>query len=151
MRGIRGIADRLRSAAERGSITPLIIGFGVTLILMTVVVFDASQVWIYQRGLHAIADGASLEAANALDADAVYSGGISGDRIELDEQEANVLVDQYTAGMDLECEAAVSADGHQVTVVCDGVAELPIISSWLGATGDVGVQSQATAETFASG
>jgi Putative Flp pilus-assembly TadE/G-like len=137
-------------SAERGSIAPLIIGFGVSLILLTVVVFDASQVWIYQRGLHSIADGASLEAANALDAESVYGGGGIGDSLELDEAEANARVDAYTANMDVSCDAAVSGDGHQVTVACDGVATLPILSSWLGAMGEVGVESQATAETFTS-
>lgn len=143
-----------RPRKERGSITPLIIGFGISLILLTAVVFDASQVWIYQRGLHALADGASLEAANALDADSVYSGDGIGDSIRLDEQAAHDRVQAYIAQVQPErancLNVDVTDDGEQVTVSCDGTAKLPIISSALGAVGDVGVQSQATAETFTS-
>ena len=151
---MRDLLARLRRRREHGTIMPLVIGFGVIIILLLVVVTDASQLWVYQRGLHSIADGASLEAANSLDPAAIYDGGVT-DTIELNQGLAQAAVNQYvqeSAGSassgGVTCTAALVNGGAQVTVTCNGHAQLPIVGFITNGRSEVPVSSAATAQTF---
>jgi uncharacterized membrane protein len=144
-----------RGGRERGTISPLIIAFGTTIIMLLVVVTDAAQLWVYQRGLHSLADGASLEAANALDKTAIYEGGVD-DQIELSQELAQQAVNDYIAiaktddaasSEGITCVAAVNAAGTQVTVTCNGNAKLPIVGFVTSGRTEIPVESDATAET----
>ncbi len=133
---------------EQGQLLPLIIGFGIIIILLCAVVFDAAQAFTYRRGLSAIADGAALAATNGIDKAAIYSGGIA-DRVELSEQLAQEEVNRYTAGYrTLNCVSDVGT--AQVTVSCTGTVELPIVNALSGGQGEFRINVEATAETFAT-
>jgi Flp pilus assembly protein TadG len=137
-----------RRPDERGQLLPLIIGFGIIIMLLCAVVFDAAQVFTYRRGLSAIADGAALAATNGIDKAAIYSGGIA-DRVELSEQLAQEEVDRYTAGyQSLNCLSDVGT--AEVTVSCTGSVRLPIVNAISGGQGRITINVQATAETFAT-
>lgn len=60
--------------SERGSVTPLMIGFAVVVALLIVVVVDASAVFLRRQQLRALADQAALAAAEEDFARGVYSG-----------------------------------------------------------------------------
>src|SRR5690606_13185683 len=94
---VQGVSVRRRYARdERGQMLPMIIGFGIIVILLCAVVFDASQAFVYRRGLHAIADGAALAATNGIDKSAIYEGGL-GDKVILSRELAQQEVDRYLA------------------------------------------------------
>lgn len=134
---------------ERGQLLPLVIGFGIIILLLCTVVFDAAQVFVYRRALHAIADGAALAATNGINKAAIYSSGVS-DRVELSQQLAEDEVRRYVADggyQSLTCAANVGAT--QVTVACNGTVELPIVNSISSGLGRVRVDVASTAETFA--
>lgn len=139
-----------RRPDERGQMTPLIIGFGVILILLMVVVFDASQVFIYRRGLAAIADGAALAATNGIDDEAIYTGGVE-DKVVLSQELAQVEVNNYMAHVadaSITCVVA-GIDVSEATVNCQGTAHLPIVNTISG-QGALTVYATASAETFAT-
>ena len=48
---------------ERGTVTLLIVGFAVVLLMMAAVVTDASAAYLQRQGLDTLADGAALTAA----------------------------------------------------------------------------------------
>jgi uncharacterized membrane protein len=156
--GMRGLLQRIRGAdRERGTIAPLIIAFIVVIVMLLVVVTDAAQLWIYQRGLHSLADGASLQAANALDKTAIYEDGVD-QTIELNRELAQQAVNDYVSvaksddaasSEGIECAAAINGTGTRVTVTCNGNAKLPIVGFVTNGRSEVPVQSDATAETFA--
>jgi uncharacterized membrane protein len=157
-RGRHGSLKRIRrSGRERGTISPLIIAFGATIIMLLVVVTDAAQLWVYQRGLHSLADGASLEAANAIDKSAIYTGGVD-ETIELSQELAQQAVNEYVSiaasgdaasSEGVQCTAAVIGT-TQVRVTCNGNAKLPIVGYVTNGRSEVPVESNATAQTFRS-
>lgn len=140
---------RLRD--ERGQMLPMIIGFGIIVMLLCAVVFDASQAFVYRRGLHAIADGAALAATNGIDKTAIYEGGL-GDQVILSRQLAQEQVDRYLAAgnyQSLNC-AVTGLTAARVTVTCDGTVVLPIVNAISGNRGTIDITVQASAETFAT-
>lgn len=158
---MRALLRRIRRrGGERGTIAPLIIAFGVAIIMLLVVVTDAAQLWVYQRGLHSLADGASLDAANAIDKSSLYSQGIpDDDKIAISAELAQEAVNNYVAiataddaasSEGVECTVAVGAGGTEVTVTCNGLAKLPIVGYVTEGQSEVPVQSSATAQTFSS-
>lgn len=60
---------------QRGSISPLMIGFCVVLLMLALGTFGVSKAFLYQRELANDADGAALYAADAIDTGAIYAGG----------------------------------------------------------------------------
>lgn len=140
---------RLRD--ERGQMLPMIIGFGIIVMLLCAVVFDASQAFVYRRGLHAIADGAALAATNGIDKTAIYEGGL-GDQVILSRRLAQEQVDRYLAAgnyQSLNC-AVTGLTAARVTVTCDGTVVLPIVNAISGNRGTIDITVQASAETFAT-
>jgi hypothetical protein len=136
---------------ERGQLIPLIIGFGVIILLLCSVVVDAAQAFTYRRALNAIADGAVLAATNGIDKEAIYQGGVQ-DRVIISEQLADAEVDQYVgAGLyrDVSCDADVNATLTETTVTCDGRMTLPIVNTISG-QGTITITVQSSAETFAT-
>ncbi len=146
-----GRPPRRRQPDENGQLIPLIIGFGIIIILLCAVVFDASQAFVYRRGLNAIADGAALAATNGIDKAAIYGGGVE-DKVILSRQLAQEEVDQYIAeGGYTSLDCAVSAlNAAQVTVTCNGTVILPIVNALSNNQGQIDITVQASAETFAT-
>ena len=54
-----------RPRDERGSVTPLVIGFAVVLALGIALVTDATAAYLHRSGLSTLADGAALSGADA--------------------------------------------------------------------------------------
>lgn len=141
-----------RRPDERGSLLPLIIGFGIIIMLLCAVVFDSAQAFVYRRGLNAIADGAALAATNGIDKAAIYSGGVE-DHVVLSQELAQEEVDNYVAqgGYDTVQCGVTALNAAEVTVTCDGEVVLPIVNAISGGQGSLGIRVQANAETFAVG
>lgn len=78
-------------AGERGNVTVLTIGFLAILGTLVVVVVNASAAFLERRELMNLADRVALHAADGLDRDRVYAGGID-DTAVLDSGDANALV-----------------------------------------------------------
>jgi hypothetical protein len=74
---------------ERGTVTLLIIGFAVVLLMGIGVVIDASAAYLQRQGLDTVADGAALAGADAgsRNLGALYGEGI-GSRIRLAQAES---------------------------------------------------------------
>ena len=68
---------------ERGSITPLIIGFVLVVAMLVAVVIDASAAFLVRQRLDSIADAAALAATEGLAGDVAYDGGLD-DRAQID-------------------------------------------------------------------
>jgi hypothetical protein len=76
------VAERPRALArgERGSVTLLIVGLAVVLLMMAAVVTDASAAYLQRQGLDTLADGAALAGADAGAAgDEAYGDGLDPD------------------------------------------------------------------------
>lgn len=76
---------------ERGNVTVLTVGFLAVLGMLVVVVVNASAAFLERRELMNLADRVALHAADGLDRDAVYSGGIEDEAL-LDAADARSLV-----------------------------------------------------------
>jgi hypothetical protein len=81
---------------ERGSITPLVIGFAFLVAVLVAVVVDASAAYLRRQGLNSVADAAALAATDGLQGDAVYTHGL-GERAEIDAAAARRYVEDYLA------------------------------------------------------
>jgi Flp pilus assembly protein TadG len=79
---------------ERGSITPLVIGFALVVALLVAVVVDASAAYLRRQGLDSLADAAALAATDGLQGDRVYTQGLD-DRAEIDPAAASRYVEDY--------------------------------------------------------
>ena len=83
---------RPRSAAqEQGQVSLLIIGFTLFLLMVTVVVVNASAAYLQRQGLSTIADGAALQGAD-LGSTGSYEGGIGDQRLRQVHQQVDVAV-----------------------------------------------------------
>jgi hypothetical protein len=82
------------SRTERGSITPLVIGFALVVAVLVAVVVDASAAYLRRQGLNSLADAAALAATDGLQGDSVYTHGL-GDRAEIDPAAARRYVEDY--------------------------------------------------------
>ena len=80
--------------SERGSITPLVIGFALVIAVLVAVVVDASAAYLRRQGLNSVADAAALAATDGLQGDSVYTHGL-GDRAEIDPDAARRYVEDY--------------------------------------------------------
>jgi hypothetical protein len=69
---------------DSGTILVLLLGFVAVLLLMVAVVVNVSSVILAKRGLVSAADGAALSAAQSLDLEALYAGGLPSNGIPLD-------------------------------------------------------------------
>jgi hypothetical protein len=79
---------------DRGSITPLVIGFALLVAVLVAVVVDASAAYLRRQGLNSLADAAALAATDGLQGDAVYTHGL-GERAEIDPAAARRYVEGY--------------------------------------------------------
>lgn len=124
---------------DRGTVLLLTVFLGLVLVLLTVVVTDASAAFLARRSLASQADGAALAAAQEVDLAAFYAG--SGDVLPL--AGARDVVDAYVAAHFPDTAvAAVDTDGTTVTVTLRRPLRLPLaLPGW----GDGTVTASATA------
>jgi Flp pilus assembly protein TadG len=115
---------------ERGSITPLIIGFALLVALLVGVVVDASAAYLRRQGLNSLADAAALAATDGLQGDRVYTHGLD-DRAEIDAAAARRYVEEYlrssgAVGRYPGLVWTVGADTNAVTVRLAAPLDLPL-------------------------
>jgi hypothetical protein len=101
---------------ERGQTTVLVIGFVLVVAMTIVVVVDASAAYLRRQALSSLADGAALAAADGLQGEQVYTGGL-GERAQVDPEAAQALVESYLASV----RAGQRYPGLRYTVETDGV------------------------------
>ncbi|MDQ2957304.1 MAG: pilus assembly protein TadG-related protein [Actinomycetota bacterium] len=111
--------NRPRPADDRGSITPLVLGFFLIGLLVVAGAVMASDAFTKQRDLQSICDGAAIAAANAIDGATARTQPLTGtlpladvqqataDYLARDPDRAQVLI-----------QATLSADGRTVLADC---------------------------------
>lgn len=111
------------STRERANVTVLTIGFVAVLGMLVVVVVNASAAFLERRELMNLADRAALHAADGLDRDRVYAGGIDESAV-LDSADAHALVQGIVpsgVGLDLR------TSGDRVEVNLARRVRLPLV------------------------
>ncbi|HNO39812.1 MAG TPA: pilus assembly protein TadG-related protein [Marmoricola sp.] len=115
---------------EAGSVTPLIVGFAVVVLLLIGVVVDTSAAFLARQNLNAAADAAALAATDGMQGEQVYGAGL-GEQARIDPQSARRFVAEYlrTSGVrqryqDLGYE--VHTERNRVLVRIHGTVKLPI-------------------------
>lgn len=115
---------------DRGTILVLLLGFTAVLLLMVAVVVNVSSVILAKRALVAAADGAAVAAAQELDLQALYEGGLGSGRIPLSRPQVVSAVERYEGhalagqpGLDLVGD--VSVDGSTAVVRGMRMVDLP--------------------------
>lgn len=81
---------------QRGSVTPLIVGFAVILALGIALVTDATAAYLHRSGLSTLADGAALSGADAgATGRSTYTDGVPADELQVDTAAARAGVEAY--------------------------------------------------------
>ena len=135
-----------RPTGEDGSVLVLVLGLTSVLLALVAVVVDVSAVVLARRGVASAADGAAVAAAQGLDLDAFYAGGVEGG-VPLSEQEVARRVAEYAdeaalGQPGLALESSVE-DGVTARVLATRTVSLPL-GGRLG-RGGVTVRAQARA------
>ena len=118
---------------QRGTVTLLIVGLAVVLLMMAAVVTDASAAYLQRQGLDTIADGAALTAADAgASGDEAYGGGLDSD-LHLDADLARAAVAGYLRRVGayvrypgLTAQVSVDFSRQRVTVEVQAPLRLPL-------------------------
>jgi hypothetical protein len=76
---LRGWSQRVVHRPDDGQILPLLAGFVVIVLLLVLVVADITALHLQREELHALADAAALDAADALDQETFYETGAGGE------------------------------------------------------------------------
>lgn len=118
------------SRTEHGQTTLLLVGFTVVALLMIGVAVDASAAYLQRQGLDALADGAALSAADGVQGEQVYEGGL-GERARIDPTVARTLVADYIAATGAAQEYrglrySVDATADRIVVRVSAPLDLPI-------------------------
>lgn len=122
------------SADERGQVTVLIVGFAALVALLIAVVVDASAAYLQRQGLETLADGAALHGADlGATGEDVYTGGVTGDRLELTRTQATSAVRRYLVDVGayrrypgLDVQVLVDPLAERITVRLSAPLELPL-------------------------
>lgn len=86
----------VRRRGEDGQTALLLVGLAVVLMVLVGVTVDASAAYLRRQGLDNLADGAALAAADGIQGEQVYDGGL-GDVALVDPEVARGYVAQYLA------------------------------------------------------
>jgi hypothetical protein len=128
---------------ERGSVTPLIIGFAVVVALLVAVVVDASAAYLRRQGLNSAADSAALAATDGIQGEEVYTHGL-GKRAEIDPGAARRYVAGYFAssgisrkfpGLDYSVETTANTVLVRVVTPMDLPLRVPGVGTDVAVTG----------------
>jgi uncharacterized membrane protein len=125
----------MKRSDDEGTITILVIFFGVIVAALVTVIVDASTVFLAERQLQAVADGAAAAAAQRADVAAIYQGS-SSDTLPLSPTDVAASVSAYVtlpAHRSHECAGTeqivnASTDGQTVTVELRCQVPLPFVN-----------------------
>jgi len=144
----------MRTRDDRGQLMLLVLVYALVAAALVTVLVDTGSVFIHRRSLAAVADGAALAAAQAIDRPAFYRGD-AGDAIPLDPVAARSAVEAYIQANGLEHRfgdlvvdpPAISADGKVVTVQLRCRVALPFSAGFAGLPRTVEMSAAASART----
>jgi hypothetical protein len=104
---------------DRGSITPLILGFFLVGLLMVAAAVVASDVFAKQLDLQSVCDGAAIAGSNAASGPAVRTQGL-GMTLPLDaaQRAVDAYLDRDVGRQSVHVVASLSADGSTVVAAC---------------------------------
>ncbi len=124
--------DNQTGRRERGSVTPLIVGFATVILMLIAVVVDASAAYLERQSLASLAEGAALQGADlGAEGREVYTQGLGEGPLQVTPAVARAAVAAYLArvgayrehpGLDY----VVTVDGARVTVRLTTRVELPL-------------------------
>lgn len=118
------------ATADHGSVSVLVIGFGLVVLLLLAVVVSSSRVYLAQRDLMAATDAAAASAAQAVSEPAVF-GGEAGAELPIDPVGAQARVTEYVGAAGLMSRfdgftvVAVVVEGTAVSVTFAARAPMP--------------------------
>jgi hypothetical protein len=146
---------RRTSVRDDGQVSILIIGLLGVVLLLVMGGVDVTAAQIARARLFDASDSAALEAANALDEAAAYTGGI-GDGVVVSNGTVERAVEDNLAARPMPygisswhvAAGTGTTDGRTAVVVLQGVAELPMTGGLLAALGKsvtITVESRARA------
>lgn len=124
---------RLRQRDDRGTTIPLILGFALLALLVTMGVTVASIAFLAQRNLQAICDGAALAASDSLDEGQIFNGS-TNTVLPLSQSGVSSAVASYLGtnyrpggqGTPDRLQAGARTDGRTVRVTCASTRHLPL-------------------------
>ncbi|MFY0407583.1 pilus assembly protein TadG-related protein [Solicola sp. PLA-1-18] len=110
--------------------TPMIVGFFVVVGLLAAVVVNASAAFLTRQELNNLADGAALAAADGVQGEQVYTGGL-GENATIDASSARRYVAEYLADTGAPSQYPglrwqVTPDGDAVRVRVAAPMDLPL-------------------------
>lgn len=138
-----------RARDDCGSVTPMIIGFGLLLLSLVVVVVDASVAFLERQSLDNLADGAALYGADmAAEGTEVYGRGLGHGDLDLSVGAARRAVGSYLRdagayGDHPGLRAVVSVSGDTIVVRLTSSVDLPFTLP--GGPGSASVSSTGSA------
>lgn len=146
---------RLRSPRDGGQVSILILGILGVVLLLVMGGVDVTAAQIARARLFDASDAAALEAANALDEGAAYSGGI-GEAVVVSDATVDRAVAHNLAARPIPNglsawtigDGTGTTDGRTAVVVLQGTADLPMTGGLLAALGQsvtITVESRARA------
>lgn len=118
--------------SERGQASVIIVGFAFVIVMLVVVVVDASAAYLKRQGLDSLADGAALRGADlAAQGQEVYAGGLDGGDLTLSRAEAHAGVGSYLREVGAErdhpgLDYTVTVRGDRIIVRVSAPADLPL-------------------------
>lgn len=138
---------------ERGQISLLILGFTIIALTLIIGAVDVTAVQLARARLLDAADGAALEASDALDNSAAYDGGLRAS-IAVSDASVRQSAAQYLAvaprphGISswVLTDGTGSPDGQTAVIRLQGTADIPIAASVVAAFGgsvNITVESRA--------
>jgi len=124
-----------RAADDEGTITLLIVFFALIIAALVTVIVDTSTVFLAERQLQSLADGAAASAAQRADLGAIYQGSAT-DTLPLSPEAVSTTVSSYLAEpahRPHECDGteqvvAAQTDGRTVTVHLRCQVPLPFVN-----------------------
>ena len=145
--------ERNSDERERGQISLLIIGFTVIALMLIIGGVDVTAVQLARARMLDAADGAALDASDALDSGAAYRGGLRS-AVEISDASVRESASQYLAvqprphGISswVLADGTGSPDGQTAVIRLRGTADIPIAAAVLSAFGgsvNITVESRA--------
>jgi hypothetical protein len=143
--------------SEGGQITLLIIGFTIIALMLIVGVVDVTAVQLARVRLFDAADGAALDASDALDHGSAYEAGLRLEAVRITDGTVRQSATEYLAAEPLPhgisswvlANGTGSTDGQTAVIVLRGNVDIPIAASVLSAFGgsvQVTVESRARSD-----
>jgi Putative Flp pilus-assembly TadE/G-like len=127
---------------DRGQISLLILGFTIIALMLIIGAVDLTSVQLARARLFDAADGAALDASDALDRGSVYDGGLKSvipitDGSVRQSATAYLAVEPRPHGVSswVLADGTGSPDGQTAVIRLQGTAEIPIAASVLAAFG----------------